>query len=177
MAPVDSRDYVLSRIHYSISVRNTCQESQQTRRWPNDGPPLRRWPSIKPAMLQRLVFPGSCIQPSKHKTFVQCWANVEAVGLTLYKCYTNVLCLLGIAAGLELLNTAGNVYKPTPTQCLLNVGPASPVLASIHSVLVSNFMLRYLHVFFSDFIYTFTVQYTVQYIQYTVQNKREQDNT
>ena len=27
-------------------------------------------------------------------TFVQCWTNVEAVGLTLYKCYTNVLCLL-----------------------------------------------------------------------------------
>ena len=25
-------------------------------------------------------------------TFLQCWANVEDVGLTLYKCYTNVLC-------------------------------------------------------------------------------------
>ena len=29
----------------------------------------------------------------------------------------------------------GGEYKPTPTQCLLNVGPASPVLASIHSTL------------------------------------------
>ena len=28
-------------------------------------------------------------------TFVQCWTNVEDVGLTLYKCYANVLCLLG----------------------------------------------------------------------------------
>ena len=28
-------------------------------------------------------------------TFVQCWANVFDVGLTLYKCYTDVLCLLG----------------------------------------------------------------------------------
>ena len=28
-------------------------------------------------------------------TFVQCWTNVEDVGPTLYKCYTNVLCLLG----------------------------------------------------------------------------------
>ena len=28
-------------------------------------------------------------------TFIQCWANVEDVGPTLYKCYTNVLCLLG----------------------------------------------------------------------------------
>ena len=27
--------------------------------------------------------------------FMQCWINVENVGPTLYKCYTNVLCLLG----------------------------------------------------------------------------------
>ena len=42
------------------------------------------------------------------------------------------------SAGLVLLNTAGDDYKPTPTQCLLNVGPASPVLSSIHSILVST---------------------------------------
>ena len=29
-------------------------------------------------------------------TFIQCCANVEDVGSTLYKCYTNVLWLLGI---------------------------------------------------------------------------------
>ena len=28
-------------------------------------------------------------------TLVQCWTSVEDVGPTLYKCYTNVLCLLG----------------------------------------------------------------------------------
>ena len=28
-------------------------------------------------------------------TFAQCWTNVKDVGPTLYKCYTNVLCLLG----------------------------------------------------------------------------------
>ena len=35
--------------------------------------------------------------PSKKKciTFLQCWANVEDVRPTLYKCYTNVLRLLG----------------------------------------------------------------------------------
>ena len=37
--------------------------------------------------------------PSKHKTlvwhFIQCWINVEDVGPALYKCYANVLCLLG----------------------------------------------------------------------------------
>ena len=31
--------------------------------------------------------------------------------------------------------TSGRNYKPTPTQCLLNLGPASAVLAIIHSVL------------------------------------------
>ena len=41
--------------------------------------------------------------------------------------------------------TAGRDYKPTPTQCLLNVGPASLMLASIHSVLVSTSFCRYLH--------------------------------
>ena len=30
-------------------------------------------------------------------TFVQCWTNVEDVGPTLYKCYTNVLYLRGNA--------------------------------------------------------------------------------
>ena len=45
--------------------------------------------------LQNHVYP---IQQTQNIciTFVQCWTNVEDVGLTLYKCYTNVLCLLGI---------------------------------------------------------------------------------
>ena len=30
-----------------------------------------------------------CIQ------FIQCWTNVGDVGPTLFKCYTNLLCLLG----------------------------------------------------------------------------------
>ena len=28
--------------------------------------------------------------------FVQCWTRVKDVGSTLYKCYTNVSCLLGV---------------------------------------------------------------------------------
>ena len=40
MAPVDSRNYVLSSIYYSVFVRNTCQHTQQTRRWPNARPML-----------------------------------------------------------------------------------------------------------------------------------------
>ena len=81
--------------------------SANTRRSPNAGPMmahrLRRWPSIKPGLIQRLVFAG----------------------------------LRSIASGLVVL-TAGGDYKPTRSQCLLNVGPASPVLASIHSALVST---------------------------------------
>ena len=64
---------------------------------------LRRWPTIKPALIQRLVF----------------------------------AMLRLIVTGLVLL-TAGGDDKLTPTQCLLNDRPASPVLASIHSVLVST---------------------------------------
>ena len=60
MAPVDSRDYVLSGIYYSVLVRNTCQHSQKTRRWPSSGQILahimRSWLNIKPALVQRLVF-------------------------------------------------------------------------------------------------------------------------
>ena len=72
---MDSRDYVLSGIYYSVLVRNTCQHSQKTRCWPNAGPMLAhnlwRWPNIKPALVQRQVLAG-CVQPSKHKTLFLC---------------------------------------------------------------------------------------------------------
>ena len=40
------------------------------------------------------------ILPSKHRryvciAFIQCWPNIEDIVPTLYRCYTNVLCLLG----------------------------------------------------------------------------------
>ena len=38
----------------------------------------------------------TCPVNTKHLyDFMQCWTSVEDVGPTLYKCYTNVLCLLG----------------------------------------------------------------------------------
>ena len=64
MAHVDSRDFVLSGIYYSVLESRrcakhyvACQHSQQTR----DVDPmlvhrLRPWPSIEPALVQRLVF-------------------------------------------------------------------------------------------------------------------------
>ena len=42
-------------------------------------------------------------------TFVQCQTNVEDVGLTLYKCYTNVLCLPGY-----IIVVMGKVLPPMP---------------------------------------------------------------
>ena len=121
-------------------MRNTYQHSQKTRRWPNAGPPSA-------TLAQHQTSTGSTPRVG--------WAACNPVNTKhLYnictmldqrrrRC-TNVLCLLGTAAGLVLL-TASDDYKPTPTQCLSNVGAASPVLASIHSVLVSTSCCRYLH--------------------------------
>ena len=52
---------------------------------------LRRCPNIKSTLLL-----GTQQTQNICITFVQCWTNVEDVGPTLYKCYANVLCLLGI---------------------------------------------------------------------------------
>ena len=46
-----------------------------------------------------------------------------------------------LAQYIVLAGHAGGEYRTTPTQCLLNVGPASPVLASIYSVLHSGRIL------------------------------------
>ena len=40
--------------------------------------------------------------------FVQCWTKVDDVGPTLYKCYTNVLCLLGFHVNKHTLITQKN---------------------------------------------------------------------
>ena len=67
-------------------------------------------------------------------TFVQRWTNVEDVGPTFYKCYTNVLCLLGdhqvIPANLRRWTSAGLMlghrrrrgfnFKPALIQCFLS---------------------------------------------------------
>ena len=61
---------------------------------------------------------------------LRCWPGIKPA---LVQC----LVFAGLRANM-LVVTAGSEYKPTPTQCLLNVGPASPVLGSIHSALVST---------------------------------------
>ena len=53
------------------------------------------------AMLTNITITYICSQAGSQRrqniciTFVQCRPNVEDVEPTLYKCYTNVLCLLG----------------------------------------------------------------------------------
>ena len=46
---------------------------------------------------------------------------------------------------LQQLKGVSTEYQLTPIQCMLNVEPASPVLGSIHSAVVSTSCLRYQH--------------------------------
>ena len=46
---------------------------------------------------------------------------------------------------LQQLKGVSTEYNLTPIQCLLNVGPASPVLGRIHSAVVSTSCWRYQH--------------------------------
>ena len=62
MFPVNSRDYVLSGIYYSVlgprllAKHNVaCQHSKQTRAVDPMLARLQRWPSFKQALVQRLV--------------------------------------------------------------------------------------------------------------------------
>ena len=47
------------------------------------------WPCLVIVLVKSFPVNNICI------TFVQCWTNVEDIGPTLYKCYADVLCLLG----------------------------------------------------------------------------------
>ena len=71
------------------------------------------------------------------------WPNADPPSVTLAQHPTSPVCagLRSIAAGLVLLTAGGN-NKPTPMQCLLNVGPASPVLTSNYSAPVSTICWR-----------------------------------
>ena len=92
MARVDSRDYVLSRIYYSVleprrcAKHNVaCQHSQQTQdvdpMLVNSGPP-----SIKPALVQRLVLADSSSSGSAY-----CWRRLQAdTGTMSVKCWASI---------------------------------------------------------------------------------------
>ena len=77
---------------------------------------------------------NSCI------TFIQCWTNVKNVGPTLYKWYTNVLCLLcsGLISGLS---------RQTQNICITfverrhNVSDVSPTLYKCFSTSSTVWMI------------------------------------
>ena len=77
MAPVVSRDYVISGIYYSVLVRNTCQQSQQTRHWPNAGPMLahnlRRWHCFNASCLLGAAFNPVNTKHYCYVSFVECF--------------------------------------------------------------------------------------------------------
>ena len=52
--------------------------------------------------------------------FVQCWTNVEDAGPPLYKCYTNVLCLLGMLSRANLKYAISNNILQCHCDIILN---------------------------------------------------------
>ena len=102
MALVDRRNYVFSEIYYSVleprrcAKHNVaCQHSQQTRDVDRmQAQCLQRWPSIKPALLQCLLFAGlrskhvgmvvltaggEC-KPTPTQCLLKCWASFTGAG-------------------------------------------------------------------------------------------------
>ena len=68
---------------------------------------------------------------------VQCWPTVCALRSSIKPALVQRFVFAGLRAGLLVVTACGE-YKPTPNQCLVNVGPASSVLGSIHSAPVST---------------------------------------
>ena len=88
--------------------------------------------------------PGSRQTQNICITFMQCWTNVEDVGPTLYKCYTNVLCLLGSYTPLGNSNPSRHIHRPSSTiplaqQCT-NIGCTSRVCRAGATVIVAGCM-------------------------------------
>ena len=104
---------------------------------------------IKRNLLFRPVAKHLSTRPA-NTTLTKCWSTAGPPSATMVQHQNSTgptprVCWAALSAGLVLLiNTAGNDYKPTPTQCLSNVRPASPVLASMHSVQVTASFCGYL---------------------------------
>ena len=81
----------------------------------------------------------ACQHSQQTRDVDQCWSNSgpPSAALAQHPTSTGSTPRVCWDAGLAV-HTAGGEYKPTQTQCLSNVGPASSVLASIHSALVST---------------------------------------
>ena len=85
MAPVYSRDYVLSGIYFSVLeprhvriimwlVNTPSKQETLTQCWSNAaGPSLQRWSSIKPGLVQCLMFADSSWSDNAY-----CWWRLQA---------------------------------------------------------------------------------------------------
>ena len=138
MAPLDSRDYVFWCGGTRFFISTVTKSSLGSISWATVSI------SSHPAMCETQC--GISTLPANTETLTQCWSNSGPTSATLAQHQTSTGSTPRVcwAAGLAV-HTDGGEYKPTPTQCLLNVGPASPMLASIHSALVSTSFWRYMH--------------------------------
>ena len=127
---LDSRDYVLSGIYYSVLVLVYAPSKHDV-----DQMLVQCWRTVcdaGPASNQHW-FNASCLlgcvqHNTKHLYNICTMRRRRSAGVVqmLYKCFVFAW----------NSSWSGGDYKPTPTQCRLNFGPASPVLASRHSVLM-----------------------------------------
>ena len=110
----------------------SCRQPN-TRRWPNAGLMLahrmRRWPSIKPALVQRFVFAGS--------QFVLWWVCLWFISLQHFPWYRQSSTRRWPNAELKLAHRlrrwANNSQYWVPVSCLANINPA--LVQSIMTVL------------------------------------------
>ena len=73
-------------------------------------------------------------------TFIQCWTNVEDVGSTLYKCYTNVLRLLGkVSEASEAPPPIRSDTKRDPPDCV-KLGHLLSFILAVSSVLFRSYI-------------------------------------
>ena len=74
-------------------MRGTTKGDTHAHRPQEEATPVPQRGNNRGGGVQKLII------PSKHKsfalTFIQSWTNVEDFKPALYKCYDNVLCLLG----------------------------------------------------------------------------------
>ena len=107
----------------------------------------RRWSTVTKLSLGSISWatvllsshPGMCKTqlwlvntPSKHETLTQCWSNYCPLSVTLAQHKTSS------KSTPRVCWAAGQAVQADTDLMSVNVGPASPVLASIHSTVVSR---------------------------------------
>ena len=121
------------------------------------------WSRQNTAAFYSLKDPHSLPESTKHLyNIIQYWTNVEDAGPTLYKCYTNLLCLLGYTPLVLKLHDSslGAVFYYTGSthqggclwlsrmRCRLSDFPSFQILyqkrASTHNVLLASTPMSYL---------------------------------